>query len=271
MLIAQITDTHIVEKDRHWLSEPLTETNERLIRVVAHLNQMNPQPDVVILTGDASDTGTEAAYTHLKELLSRLKIPVYVIPGNHDCREEMRKAFTSYMPSKGFLHYVIDNYPIRLICLDTHVEGKDHGYICEERSAWLEKTLQKGSEKPTLIFMHHPLSKVGHKLFDNMLCFTPPHFKQIMSKQHQLLGFISGHYHHLCTTSYAGKPCFIAPSVAPVHYFAHSQDDDVAALELEDPAITLHQWFGEDAITSHVIRIKKHHQRIDWKLIKSRI
>lgn len=34
MLIAQITDTHIVAKGEHWLSEPLTKTSERLDRLI---------------------------------------------------------------------------------------------------------------------------------------------------------------------------------------------------------------------------------------------
>jgi hypothetical protein len=42
MLIAQITDSHIVAKGEHWLNEPSTKTSERLRKVVNYLNQLNP-------------------------------------------------------------------------------------------------------------------------------------------------------------------------------------------------------------------------------------
>ena len=62
----------------------------------------------------------------------------------------------------------------------------------------------------------------------------------------------------------------MAPSVAPVHYFAHQEDDAVTALELEDPAITLHKWHGGDVMTSHVVRLKEKHTRISWSSLKKR-
>jgi len=174
MLIAQITDAHIVEKGTHWLSEPLTKTHERLAQVVSYLNAMHPAPDVVLFTGDAVDDGRREAYEHLVELLSSLKIPYFILPGNHDSREEMRKAFLGkpYMPSTGFLQYVVDDYPVRLIALDTHVEKESLGKICEDRLNWLEKTLNAETSKPTLIFMHHPPVKPGPKSLTGSPVFT---------------------------------------------------------------------------------------------------
>jgi Icc protein len=272
MLIAQMTDTHIVDKNEDLFFEPLTKTKERLSKVIAYLNEMNPLPDALLFTGDASDTGTQASYCHLKEIMEPLKIPFYVIPGNHDCRKEMRKAFLkySYMPKEGFIHYVINEYPIRLIGLDTHVPGEAYGHICEERLFWLNQILGTDKEKPTLIFMHHPPAKTGCKVFDRIGCFTHPEFERLLSSQSHLLGMVTGHYHHLCVTSFANKLCFIAPSVGPIHYFANSQDEDVTALELEDPALTLHQWHGGNILTSHVIRLKEQHFRLDWSTIKKK-
>lgn len=270
MLIAQITDTHIVEKNQHWLAEPLTETDKRLSRVIAHLSQMDPVPDLILLSGDVTDEGSVEAYYHFQELLSSLKISLYLIPGNHDRREEMRQTFARepYMPAKGFIQYVVDHYPVRLIALDTLVEGENYGMLCEERFSYLERMLEEEKKKPTLIWMHHPPAKTGTTLFDRMACLVPPTFERLIQEKSNLLGTLAGHYHHLCVTSFGGKPCFIAPSVAPAHYFAHPQDEEVTALELEDPAITLHHWQEGERLTSHVLRIKTEIKRLDWKQIK---
>ncbi|MBS0625391.1 MAG: phosphodiesterase [Verrucomicrobia bacterium] len=265
MRIAQITDAHIVGKNQHWYTHE-TKIAERLKRVIAHLNEMDLPPDIVMLTGDATDLGEPEAYEHLRELLKPLKAPLYVIPGNHDKREAMRGAFSdaSYMPKEGFLHYAIETYPVRLIALDTLVEGEGHGLMCEERISWLEKTLKAEPKKPTLIFMHHPPVRTGWKLFDKILCKADPRFEELVRENSQVVGVFTGHYHHLCISSFAGKPCILAPSIAPVHYFARPEDDEVTALELEDPAITMHEWLGGQTVTSRIVRVKEGIIRLDW-------
>lgn len=270
MLIAQVSDTHIVAKGKHWQAEPLTEVDKRLSQVVDFLNALNPAPEIVLFTGDITDEGDPQSYHYFKEIIGPLKFPYFVIPGNHDRREEMRAAFSDkfYMPKQGFIHYVIEGYPLRLIGLDTLVEGEHYGQICKERLSWFEHILKTDPKKPTLIFMHHPPTKVGVKLFDEMICFTPPEFNSLILKYDNILGIIAGHYHHLCVSSFGGKNCFLAPSVAPVHYFAHPEDDHVTALELEDPAITLHLWQEGSPLISHVKRVKKNYQRIDCQIIE---
>lgn len=269
MLIAQITDTHIVNKTQHWYS-PDTKIAERLKRIVSHLNAMDPAPDVVLLTGDATDRGDPEAYLHLKELLKPLNIPLFVIPGNHDLREGMRKAFqeTSYMPKTGFLNYVVENFPVRLIGLDTLVEGKGHGLICEERCAWLKRALALYPDRPTLIFMHHPPVKTGTMVFDRILCHTHPDFEPLIRANDQILSLVTGHYHHLCFSTFANKPCIMCPSVAPVHYFAHPLDEDFTSIELEDPAITLHEWNEGFVMRTRVIRLKNQVNRLDRTVLQ---
>jgi Icc protein len=254
MLIAQITDTHIVARGQHWLGEPRTQTETRLKEVVKCLNQLSPQPEVILLTGDLTNSGTEDAYDHLKELLRPLKAPYLILPGNHDNREQMRHSFNhhSYLPKRGYLNYVVDDFPIQLIGLDTLDEGKDSGLICAERFQWLSEVLNREQGKPQLIFMHHPSTKVGTKLFDSILCKVPEEFNSLISGRKQLLGILAGHYHYFCATSIGNKPCFIAPSVAPAYYFANpATDDHPTALELQPAAITLHSWDGA-GLTSRI-------------------
>jgi len=262
MLIAQITDPHILANEPEYLNN-----SERLVRVVAYLNEL--LPDLILLTGDLTDDGSITSYNHLKILMAPLKVPFCVIPGNHDNRENMRSSFCQheYMPLNGFLHYVIENHPVRLIGLDTLVEGEGYGKLCDERLSWFEKTLQADFKTPTLIFMHHPPVKVGVKFFDRINCTMSPIFEELIRNAPNVIGTLTGHYHHLCVSSFGGKPCFLAPSIAPVHYFAHPDDEKITALEMEDPRVTLHKWNGKIALTSHVFRIKENPERIDWPLV----
>ena len=86
-------------------------------------------------------------------------MPVYLIPGNHDEREALADAFSDhdYLPrDREFLHYVLEQYPVRLIGLDTLVPGKGSGLMCEERLTWLAARLEVAPARPTVVFMHHP-------------------------------------------------------------------------------------------------------------------
>ena len=91
--IAQITDLHI--KAPGSLAYGRVDTAKALERCIAALNQFDPGPDFVVISGDLADTPTSEEYQHLKLLLAPLKLPFAGIPGNHDSRELMRAAFPS--------------------------------------------------------------------------------------------------------------------------------------------------------------------------------
>lgn len=264
MIIAQISDTHIVAKDQEWKGLPKTQIARRLKLVVNHLNTLDPKPDVVLLTGDAVDDAGLEGYAYLKEILKPLSIPLYIIPGNHDDREDMRVAFQqeSYMPSEGFIHYVIDDYPVRLVALDTVITGQPHGILCHEQIDWLSRVLQENRSKPTLIFMHHPLIKIGQKLLDQVNCHTPADFEGLIASFPNIIGIISGHYHKACAIIFGETLCFVGPSVAPVHYFEKASDEETKVIELNHPSFVLHKWMGDSHLLSEVVQTVEPDKRL---------
>src|SRR5215475_8357402 len=155
MLIAQISDMHV--KPPGELLYKRIDTAAFLERAVAHVMALDPKPDVVLATGDLVDGGKPEEYALLRRLLAALPMPVYLIPGNHDARDPMREAFPdhAYLPKSGFLQYVVEDLPVRLIALDTLVDGKGFGALCVDRLGWLEARLNE-SQRPTVLFMHHP-------------------------------------------------------------------------------------------------------------------
>ena len=105
-----------------------------MARSVAEINRLDPLPDVAVITGDLVDHGEPAEYEHLRALLSPLAMPVFVIPGNHAAREPVRAAFAAdgYLPADGFLQFTIEDYPVRLVALDTLIPGE--AGVCYARS-----------------------------------------------------------------------------------------------------------------------------------------
>ncbi len=60
MLITQISDFHL--KSNGALAYGAADTAGALEKVVEHINQMNPLPDLVIATGDLADGGSPQSY-----------------------------------------------------------------------------------------------------------------------------------------------------------------------------------------------------------------
>ena len=77
--------------------------------------------------------------------------------GNHDVRETFRQVFPEVPTHDGFVQYVVDQGPLRLMMLDTLEEGRHGGGFCETRAAWLRRRLAEEPARATVIvFMHHP-------------------------------------------------------------------------------------------------------------------
>ena len=124
LCIAQISDLHI--KPPGVLAYGRVDTAKALERCVAALNEFDPAPDLVVISGDLADTPTADEYRHLKQLLAPLKLPFAGIPGNHDARELMRAAFPSarYAFAAGALNQKIEVGELDLILLELQRAGK---------------------------------------------------------------------------------------------------------------------------------------------------
>ncbi len=249
--IMQITDTHIMPFGQHWHSAE-TDTSGRLRKVAEYISSKNP--DAVIMTGDAIDTRSQDAYDNLKSILVNVTVPMYFIPGNHDDRDEMRSAFLDkgYMPSEGPINYLVDDFDLRLVGLDTNIKNKNGGELTESSLDWLSDALQSNVTKPTIVFMHHFPFEVGQPIFDTILCNTTSRFHDIIKSAPNVVSLMAGHFHEHLSTMFADKPFFIGKSVAPSHEF--SEDGRlIEGLKLDAPAVNVHTYDHETGhFFSHV-------------------
>lgn len=251
MLIAQISDTHL--KKQGELLFGRIDTAAHLERAVAHINALDPKPDIVVATGDLVDRGKPEEYLNLKRVMNSLSVPVFLIPGNHDDRDALRAAFpeNSYLPTSGFLQYVIEDLPVRLIALDTLVPGKSHGELCATRLDWLEARLTE-SEKPTVIIMHHPPFECGIEAFDkSRLNVGSERLTELVRRCNNVERVMCGHVHRPIQVRWAGTMASIAPSTA------HQATLDLRAgspysMMMEPPGFALHQWRPSSGLVTHV-------------------
>lgn len=227
------------------------DSNAIAARAFAAMAAYQAEISAIIITGDLTDCGLADEYA---ELAARLRIlapkPVYLIPGNHDRRETMRDAFPALPAEGGFIHYVIDNLPVRLIMLDSVVAGATHGHLCPTRLAWLRATLAAAPERETMIALHHPPLRTGIPQFDDIALENHAEFQDIIAANPQITRIICGHHHRMIAGNVAQAICYIAPAIA--YQFELSHDPAYTLGFVREPSMfLLHDWAPARGFVTH--------------------
>ena len=276
-LLIQITDTHILPPGK--ILYDSVDTALHLRETVQGINRMRPLPDVVIITGDLVEQGGIDGYRHFIELIKPLKMPVYVIPGNHDDPQTMAGAFagTPYFPvSDDTFQYGIENLPFRILALNSRCDGSELPELGKKRLSWLKHQLDS-SDKPTLIALHHPPMTTGIELIDMGGSEWFQGLKSLLAEYKHVKLVICGH----CHTDLCGRigqvPVYMAPATA--HRLIASRGIDIAPSTIIAPATpTLHQFIdGEFLSGSHAWPENVEEDRIDrvsglsWDVLKQKM
>jgi len=254
VLIAQISDTHI--KPEGALAYGRVDTGAFLARAVDHILHLDPRPDVVLATGDLVDAGSDDEYARLRHLLSPLPMPVYLIPGNHDDREGLRRAFADrpWMPRDGFIQYVVEAGPLRLIAIDTLLPGMPGGRVDAERLAWLDARLSEQPSQPTVIFMHHPPFMTAIEFMDSIGLEGADAMAEVVRRHPQVERVVCGHLHRSIQSRWAGTVAMTAPATA--HQVGLDVREDVGlSVTMEPPGYALHLWRDDIGLVSHVASV----------------
>jgi len=254
MLIAQISDAHIEGPGRKTFG--IAPMAEHLARCVAHINHLDPQPDLVLVTGDITNYGTLAEMTRAAAILDELRPRYYVIPGNHDTRAALLAAFgPEHRPGQEgeFVQYVIEGYELRFIALDSTIPGAPGGEICPDRAVWLEARLQEEPEKPTILFLHHPPATFGVIETDIDGFIGADRLGGIVARHPNIVQILAGHIHLSSFTMWRGVPISTAPSMGMRLFLDLTMQR--SAYILDAPAYHLHLWTPEQRLITHTVRV----------------
>jgi 3',5'-cyclic AMP phosphodiesterase CpdA len=257
MLIAHLTDLHV--RPRGVPAYGVVDTNTLLERALRSVAALKPAPDAVIMSGDLTDCGLEEEYGILSDLLRRhLAMPVYLVPGNHDRREVMKRSL-GHLPGIGdapdFVHYVVDDFPLRLVMLDSVAPGHSHGELCTARLEFLDRSLAAAADKPTLVVLHHPPILCGIQHMDEINLRSADAFGEVIARHPQVERILCGHHHRPIIARFAGTLAQVAPSVAHQVTFDLTPNSP-GTFVMEPPAFLLHRWAPQVGLTTHQIYVE---------------
>lgn len=249
MLIAQISDLHCTAEGREVV--PGVNSVAYARRAVDRILALPDRPDAVIVTGDLADRVEPAEYAAAAAVLAALPMPVHLVPGNHDDRAMIRAAFPShaYLPAEGRLNYAVDLGALRLIGLDSLVDGQIHGTIGGEGLGFLDRMLKAAPDRPTIVFLHHPPFETGMPIMDRWRLTDAITLEAIVARHPAVLRVLAGHVHRHVTASFGGTIAMTAPALC--HAIALGPGDEVGNPEytLEAPGFLLHRYDGRRLVT----------------------
>lgn len=242
--LAQISDTHIRTDD-----DGAAVGNLR--RALAQARDY--RADVILLTGDLANDERADEYAVLAEAIAHPPAPLYLMPGNHDDRALIRSTFPqhAYLPREGHLSYAIEQFPVRIVCVDQIVPGETHGELTKAHAKWLDRTLAKKRGKPTIVALHHPPFPTYDVLFDTIGLRDSALFVSVISHHKQVARVICGHHHRGIIGQAAHAPVIVAPSSSWTYGLALHEGQPIAPKTAEQPGWMLHAWTKQGGFASH--------------------
>jgi len=209
MLIAHISDFHVFA-DVPDTSLVRMDAADAARKIVGDIAAHRPRFSAVVFTGDLADGGSAADYALLNDILAPLHMPVFVVPGNHDTRAGLRAAFGGAVPfSDGpYLHYEAQLGDLRILALDTLVEGHVHGALDAFQLDWLADRLAAPLTTSTVIAMHHPPFPSGVTKLDAMaLTMGRDRLGELVAAYDAPLFILAGHIHRPFQAVWNGAFC----------------------------------------------------------------
>ena len=147
---AHLGDLHITTE-----SEP----NYRDFRVIVDSisQHLAGQIDFCVLPGDNADDGAPEQYDLIRQVLGRLKMPVHVIPGDHDRKPGHLEAFYRGLNVESLPNAItVAGYRCLFLDVVSQGSGGPDFAVGQEQLEWLELQLRSASSQnlTSVVFMH---------------------------------------------------------------------------------------------------------------------
>jgi 3',5'-cyclic-AMP phosphodiesterase len=248
--VIQLTDIHLFATSEQSLMGITTRAS--LLPIVEQIAQIQPAPDLLFLTGDLSQDGSPESYAQIVELLKPLNLPIYWLPGNHDCFEVMERSLAEppFLADKSFIQS-----GWQFLLLNSQVPGEVPGYLSSTTLDWLKDELTANPTLPTTIAFHHPPLSVNTAWLDSSALQNPDELFQIIDRYSQVKLVLFGHIHQEVEQVRSGITYLGCPSTC----FQFARDHQTFTLDVDRyPGFRILDLAADGRWTSEVRRVDCH-------------
>jgi len=178
--------------------------------------------DFAVICGDLVNNADDKSFADFKRIKSQLKIPCYVVPGNHDVGNKPTiEKLKQYREVIGKDYFSFDHKGYVFIGVNTSlwkapVEGET-----EQQDAWLDTVLARATDdsSPVFVFGHYPLFTKTPDEAENYYNL-PLETRSNMLKQFSefgVLAYLSGHAHRIIINEYNDMQLVTGQATSKTH------------------------------------------------------
>lgn len=187
LTFVQLSDSQFDDKTAPRYRDRFRHDEQMNTLAVQQVNRLNPA--LVLMTGDLTNKNTLAEWKTFESIYSKLKPPLYTLPGNHDMfgpenpdRIALYRRFT-----RREAYYTVEKNGCVFICLNTGVASVDR-----EQMRWFRGELERTRDaRHVFVLGHYPVLKS----FGNNV--QGPEAAEILTllRQYKVVAYLSGHRH----------------------------------------------------------------------------
>jgi len=203
--VVQITDIHLLAGPGAKLYG--IDTAVVLQKVIDDIVGLSPPPDLMIATGDLAEDGSEVTYNRLGKLLAAVKMPVYVLAGNHDDIDKMHDSLVG-----GNISFVdmarVGNWVF--VFVNSQVVGKSYGFISADEMSLLRGNLELAGDASVVVALHHTPMEICPRA--NCQLKNVNEFNELLGSFPGIKAVIAGHTHANAEKDNASHVQYTTPS-----------------------------------------------------------
>lgn len=246
--VLHLTDPHLFADTDGSLRD--TVTHASLLSVLEHYRGSDWLADVVVVTGDLVQDDSQGGYDHFRDLLGKLGLPVYCVPGNHDVLPLMR---ASLQEPPFYYCDSVEQENWLIIGLDSCVSDQAGGAVSGDELIRLDRAIADSDAAHVMVCLHHPPIDMGSKWLDSVGLDSGDDVLDRMAASGKVRLAVSGHVHQAYDVEHDGIRIITTPSTC--RQFAIGSDE--FAVDDNPPAYRRIELHDDGKLSNKLIWVRR--------------
>lgn len=220
------------------------------------------RPDLVVLSGDFTQTGSEREFRLARDFIERITAPVFVVPGNHDI-PRWNMAQRLFDPMKRYRNFIAPMQDVVHEDKDCFMVGINtarpvlphwnwaNGMVSQDQLQFVHNQFRHADNEKVRIFVcHHPLVNIEGAPIDTIVWGSTDLLHVLEDQQVDIV--LTGHIHHasiLPADEMRGPVMVGAGSATSSRLRAQSNGYNILRISHDKVEVELVHWNGE----THVV------------------
>lgn len=229
------------------------------------------RPDLVVLSGDFTQIGSEREFRLARDFIERITAPVFVIPGNHDI-PRWHLGYRLFDPMKRYRDFIAPMQDIVHEDKDCFVVGINtarpilphwnwaNGMVSQSQLQFVHNQFRHAdNEKVRILVCHHPLINVKGAPIDTIVWGSTDLLHVLEDQQVDIV--LTGHIHHasiLPAGERSGPVMVGASSATSSRLRAQSNGYNILRVSRDKVEIELVHWNGDTHVVFDSLSFPRH-------------